>query len=205
MFALAAACTESEANLGPTCNGDPTSFDLSHWAPVMEMLDFTILAKAAELCKEWKGIKARGNWGSEGSGTSYKEQHRNHVEQFDKLTSVVCACLRLLSLLLKFGRNKRYFVFLTHIGELLYSDDDAVVGLSLELAYLYCVRSSSVAPTVWDIDSKEGAEAPNILGDGALIIFEGLGCLSSSYGMLDFIRGHEPPMMRHGIFNLEFP
>eukprot|EP00602_Paraphysomonas_sp_CaronLab_P004577 CAMPEP_0185036162 /NCGR_PEP_ID=MMETSP1103-20130426/28714_1 /TAXON_ID=36769 /ORGANISM="Paraphysomonas bandaiensis, Strain Caron Lab Isolate" /LENGTH=4103 /DNA_ID=CAMNT_0027573585 /DNA_START=26 /DNA_END=12337 /DNA_ORIENTATION=+ len=119
--------------------------------------------------------------------------------------TLLIATLKYLSYVLKNSVHKRYFLSTELVGKLLYSMNHEVVGLATEILFYFSMPSLSIASYNAETGWKDTTEVSANIANNVLIMFEALGFMSHSYGLIDFLRGQEPLLCPTDELILEYP
>lgn len=80
------------------------------------------------------------------------------------------------------------------MAKYLVSWDFEIADAAASAVYCLCLSSSSmISYASPEFEPKDNVELPQSLGSLTITVFEGLGFLSSDYGLIDFIKGHIVP------------
>ena len=110
---------------------------------------------------------------------------------------IVTNILQYLKTLLKTGKDKRCFLSYEIVGKFLRAVDFSIADLASWVLFNVTTPTFSVDIfNTMELELKEVVEVPSCVSEDALILFEGLGMLSDdTYGIFDYVRGHEPSEM----------
>eukprot|EP00981_Chlorochromonas_danica_P007093 scaffold1551_cov164-Ochromonas_danica.AAC.21 len=119
---------------------------------------------------------------------------------------LVIKALKFLSILMKAGRDKRYFLAYEEVDLLLHAENLEVVILAIEVVFHVCVPTSSFSNTISD-DWVDSIEVPHYLASSALTIFRSLSLQDQAVGIVDYLNGNESPSiaLHGGGVDLSFP
>jgi hypothetical protein len=186
---------------------DPSHVDVMDWTGFLDKLNEFAFSKASSLLgpgSAWASYKAAGAW--ECDADYFRARQELLDGPMDAQAATVVAGLRVVVTLLRHGRNKRYFLSTRIVGAFIRCNNMDIVQLAVEVLFLYAAHGNTVLGASWgEREGQDGAAVPQEVSEVVLDLFDGLSAFSTGYGMLDFIRGHDPGQMRSGKFSVQFP